>query len=63
MGGSSYSFTFPLTSTTMLDMATGKFIRLEIETHYTVATTSSSLFNRQKDTTSQQLLISEENNH
>ena len=27
VGGSSYSFTFPLTSTTMLDMATGMFIR------------------------------------
>ena len=62
-GSSSYSFNFPLISTTMPDVATGMFIRWETEIHYTVATISSSLFNRKQDATSEQLLISEENNH
>ena len=61
-GSSSYPFTFPLTSTTMPNMAAGIFTRWETKIHYTVATRLSSLFNRKQDTTSEQLLISEENN-
>ena len=59
-GSSSYPFTFPLASTTM---AAGMHTRWETEINYTVATRSSSLFNRKQDTISEQLLISEEKNH
>ena len=62
-GSSFYTFTFPPTSTTMPDMEAGMYIRWETEIHYTVTTISSALFNRRQDTTSEQLLISEENNH
>ena len=62
-GSSSCRFTFPPTSTTMSDMAAGMCIKWETEIHYTVAPRSSSLFDRKHDTTSKQLLISEENNH
>ena len=59
-GSSSYPFTFPLTSR---NMAASMHIRWETEINYTMATRSSSLFNRNQDTTSEQLLISEEKNH
>ena len=61
-GSFSYPFTFPLTSTTMPNMAADIFVRWETEILYTVATRLSSLFNRKQDTTCEQLLISEENN-
>ena len=61
-GSFSYPFTFPLTSTTMPNMAADIFVRWETEILYTVATRLPSLFNRKQDTTCEQLLISEENN-
>ena len=42
------------------DMTAGLHIRWETDIHYTVAIRSSSLFNHKRDTTSKQLLISEE---